>query len=111
MCDRVIADEFVVCKEHYKDYLKYRDDAWFKELAEMQRRQFEIDNEQNLISQNITYVYTTMKPRSKLTITDKNNIDALEKLGFGKRRIARKLNLNMSAVNMYMYRKKKMVYN
>ncbi len=98
MCDRVIADEFICCKEHMEYYRVYKDEEWFKVLVETQRRQFEIDNEQYFLQAGIPKI---VKPYRKLTESEKEAIKYLWNKGLGAKNISKVLSINYNTVNSF----------
>lgn len=100
LCDAVIADEFIVCKEHMEDYRKFGNDEWFKMCVETQRRQFEIDNEENFIKDGI---YKVIKPYRKLSESEKYAIRYLKNRGLGARNISKLLGIHERTIGSYLY--------
>lgn len=98
VCDKLIADEFIVCKEHMEYYRTYKDEPWFKLLVETQRRQFEIDNEQYLLHAGIEKI---TKPYRKLTESEKEGIKFLWNKGLGAKNISKVLSINYNTVNSF----------
>jgi DNA-directed RNA polymerase specialized sigma24 family protein len=105
LCDTVIPDSHVVCKEHYEEYKLYKDEPWFKELASAARRQFEIDNEETAIQMGDFSKIT--QTRRKLTESEKKLIIQYVKKGIGSINIAKILDLNSNTVESFIQRYKK----
>lgn len=100
LCDTVIRDDFVVCREHLQDYRTYKDEEWFKVLVTAQRRQFEIDTEQSLLAEGI---HKVTKPYVKLTESEKYAIRFYRNKGLGYRNIAKLLRINERTIQSYLY--------
>lgn len=100
LCDTIIPDNWIVCRTHFPDYQKYSNEVWFKELVMAQRRQFEIDNlESVMTSGKIT------KPYQKLTDSEKRAIKFLRSKGLGPRTISKVLGINADTLRSFIYHK------
>lgn len=106
LCETVIADEFIVCKEHMEDYRKFGNEEWFKMCVETQRRQFEIDNEENFIKDGI---YKVTKPYRKLSESEKYAIRYLRSKGLGAKNISKILGIYWRTIDVYLNSKRKNV--
>lgn len=98
LCDTVIPDTFIVCQLHFKDYLMYKNDEWFKELVMAQRRQFEIDNMESLLG-----IARSIKPYQKLTESQKQGIKFLRSKGLGAKNISKVLGIPTQTIEHYLY--------
>lgn len=110
LCWNRIKKDWVVCEDHISDMEKYRNEFWFQELVREQQRQYEIDLEEFTLLKGgnlSSLAEKSVKPRTKLTNTDKSNITRLLRQGLGWRRIAKTLKLNPKTVDKYVYRLKK----
>lgn len=105
MCDSIVPDSHVVCKTHYQEYKLYKDEPWFKELADAARRQFEIDNEETAIQMGD--FSKVPQNRRKLTESDKKLIVQYFKKGLGSISISKILDLNNNTVESFIQRYKK----
>ena len=105
ICDIIVQDNHMVCKEHYGQYKLYKDELWFKELVESARRQFEVDNEETAIQMGDFAKVT--KIHRKLTETEKKLILDYRKKGLGSKSIAKILDLNCSTIESFLQRSKK----
>jgi hypothetical protein len=86
---------------------KYRYEEWFIYLCQTQERQYQIDLDEFTLLKGGTLAVTSAKPTTKLTQTDKNNIIALSKKGFGRIKIAKTLSLSKYAVDKFLNRYKR----
>lgn len=98
LCDTIIPDQHIVCKEHFNDYLQFKEDEWFKELVMAQRRQFEIDNLESVMASG-----KIVKPYQKLTESEKRAIRFLRSKKLGAKSISKVLGINKAAIEHYIY--------
>lgn len=52
LCPQIIRPNFIVCKEHMKEYKEYGQTQWFKELSRMQWKQSRINNMESYSFEN-----------------------------------------------------------
>lgn len=107
LCDARINSQHVVCTDHMKDLEQYHSEEWFIEMCRLQNRQYEIEIEEIRIqkgSASYLPLLKSAKPRSKLSMSDKNNILRLKKSGLGRVKIAKTLKLSTYAVDKFLNR-------
>lgn len=106
LCDKVIRNDHVVCREHLAEYLTHKDEPWMQELIKTNRRQFEVDNEELAILHGDTLPERTTpkRTRRRLTETDKKQIQYYYKKGLGYINISKILGLNPSTTRDYILR-------
>ena len=96
LCDKIIPDTYVACKDHTEEYKLYGQEPWFKYCIEAQRRQFEIDLEQYNLESG---VLRNTRTYNKLTELEKNAISWLFDKGLGAKSISKILKINYNTVN------------
>ncbi len=105
MCDNLVQSSHVVCKDHYEDYTLYKNEDWFKALAESSRRQFEIDNEETAIVMG--KIHRTRRSYTKLTETERKSIQEYSQTGVNPKAISKLTGVNIRVIYDYLYRFRK----
>jgi len=105
VCDTLIADNKIVCAEHWKYYLEYQDEAWMIELVDAQRRQYRIDIEEETLRTGRPIRQKRFYRR--LTPDDVQTIRHLHSKGIGYVNISRILGINPYGIRSYINRKLK----
>ena len=105
LCDTRIRSDHVVCKEHFPYYLAHKSEEWMIVLIDAQRKQFEIDNEENYIATGVQLPEKRFYRR--LTADDLQQILFYRQKGLGAKNIGKIIGANYYAIEKYLQRTKK----
>ena len=100
LCDTVIYDTHVVCKNHYDFYIKHKEETWMIELIDAQRKQFEIDNQENYILSGVELPQKRYYRR--LSADDLQQVNFYRSKGLGAKNIGKILAVNWFAIEKYL---------
>jgi hypothetical protein len=105
LCDTRIRSDHVVCKAHFDYYLTHKSEEWMVALIDAQRRQFEIDNQENYIATGIQLPEKRFYRR--LSADDLQQINFYREKGLGAKNIGKIIGVNYPAIEKYLQRSKK----
>lgn len=112
LCENRIPDTHVVCQDHYRAYIEYKDEQWFLELIEAQRRQAHIDRKEvvtiHKLSENTLSIYLSESLRAKSKpMLPREQIIALYEEGYRAYEIAKILHMAQNKVRVVISRHKR----
>jgi DNA-directed RNA polymerase specialized sigma24 family protein len=102
LCDQIIPDERITCKEHWNYYLEHQNEEWMIELVNAQREQFVIDTQE--FSLKTGRPIPEKRFLRKLTPDDRERVKYYYECGLGAVSIAKILKVNRHTVSKHIAR-------